>query len=230
METHIFFDLDHTLWDFEANSYDTLTELYNEYLVPLGISLEEFYEVYKKINASLWKRWSNNDIDQETLRVSRFALTLDHFHQSNTALAQTLSTEYLKRSPQKQKLMPGALEILEFLYPKYPIHLITNGFKDAAEIKLKVTPLGKYFKEVIVSELVGVQKPHPDIFEHALRVTGATADFAWMIGDNLEADVLGPIKSGWKAIFFNHYQIPKPLEVPIEIHHLLELKKYFLGH
>jgi putative hydrolase of the HAD superfamily len=225
--THIFFDLDHTLWDFEANSKATLVELADEYLAPKGILLEEFFPVYKDINAALWKRWSMNDIDQATLRVSRFALTLEALNKPDAVLADELSDQYLKRAPYKTQLMPGALEILDYLSPKYPLHLITNGFKDAADAKLKSTPLGRYFQEVIVSEVFGVQKPHPSIFQFSLEKTGANLENAWMIGDNLDADVRGPITAGWKAIYYNHFQQPKPEDIPFEIHHLLELKKFF---
>ena len=227
MMTHIFFDLDHTLWDFDSNSKATLVELADEYLAPKGISLDEFFPIYKEINATLWKRWSMNDIDQATLRVSRFTLTLEALKKPDAALAEELSIQYLKRSPYKTQLMPGALEILDYLSPKYPLHLITNGFKDAAEAKLKSTPLGGYFQEVIVSEVFGVQKPHPSIFQFSLEKTGALLEHAWMIGDNLEADVRGPMAAGWNAIYYNHFQQPKPEDVSFEIHHLSELKKFF---
>ena len=227
MSIHIFFDLDHTLWDFEANSKATLVELSEEFLAEKKITLEEFFPVYKEINAGLWKKWSMNAIDQATLRVSRFSLTLEALQKPDPALAEILSHEYLKRSPFKTQLMPGAIEILDYLAPNYPLHLITNGFKDAAEAKLSSTPLGNYFQEVIVSEVFGVQKPHVSIFEHALQKANASVENAWMIGDNLDADVRGPIKAGWKAIYYNHFQQPKPDDVPLEIHHLLELKNFF---
>jgi putative hydrolase of the HAD superfamily len=227
MIIHIFFDLDHTLWDFEANSKATLLELSEEFLAEKKITLEDFFPVYKEINAGLWKKWSMNAIDQATLRVSRFSLTLEALQKPDPSLAEILSHEYLKRSPFKTQLMPGAIEILDYLAPKYPLHLITNGFKDAAEAKLSSTPLGNYFQEVIVSEVFGVQKPHVSIFEHALQKANASVENAWMIGDNLDADVRGPIKAGWKAIYYNHFQQPKPDDVPLEIHHLLELKNFF---
>jgi putative hydrolase of the HAD superfamily len=227
MSTHIFFDLDHTLWDFESNSKSTLIELSEEYLTPIGISLDQFLPIYKEINAGLWKRWSNNDIDQATLRVSRFSLTLEALQKPDASLAEKLSQEYLQRAPYKTQLMPGALDILDYLHPKYPLHLITNGFKDAAEAKLSATPLGNYFQEVIVSEVFGIQKPHPSIFDFALESAGAKKESAWMIGDNLDADVRGPIAAGWKAIFYNHFQLPKPEDVELEVHHLLELKNFF---
>jgi putative hydrolase of the HAD superfamily len=227
MSIHIFFDLDHTLWDFETNSKATLVELSEEFLAEKKITLEDFFPVYKEINAGLWKKWSMNAIDQATLRVSRFSLTLEALQKPDPALAEILSHEYLKRSPFKTKLMPGALEILDYLAPNYPLYLITNGFKDAADAKLSSTPLGNYFQEVIVSEVFGVQKPHFSIFEHALKKANTSVENAWMIGDNLEADVRGPIQAGWKAIYYNHFQQPKPDDVPLEIHHLLELKNFF---
>ena len=227
MSIHIFFDLDHTLWDFEANSKATLVELSEEFLAEKKITLEEFFPVYKEINAGLWKKWSMNAIDQATLRVSRFSLTLEALQKPDPALAEILSHEYLKRSPFKTQLMPGAIEILDYLAPNYPLHLITNGFKDAADAKLSSTPLGNYFQEVIISEVFGMQKPHFSIFEHALQKANTSVENAWMIGDNLDADVRGPIKAGWKAIYYNHFQQPKPDDVPLEIHHLLELKNFF---
>lgn len=220
---HIFFDLDHTLWDFDANSHLTLEELHQEFLTNLHFSFEEFMPIFREINHGLWQKWAENNITQEALRVERFQFTLEHFGIHNLPLAQTLSEEYLKRCPYKPGLMPNAIEVLDYLKPKYDLHLITNGFLDAAEIKLNVTPLGSYFKEVIVSEVVGVQKPHPDIYSHALERARATAENSIMIGDNLYADVIGAQNAGWKAIFYNPFKKPHEATPDWEISDLREL-------
>jgi putative hydrolase of the HAD superfamily len=120
-------------------------------------------------------------------------------------------------------LFPHAHETLQYLQSKYTLHLISNGFRESSELKIAGTNIGGYFQNIIISEVVGVNKPDPKIFEHALELAGATKNESLMIGDSLEADVYGALKFGMDAVYFNPHHAPKPDDVPVQVNHLKEL-------
>ena len=203
MKTHVFFDLDNTLWDFTANSRDTLTELYVYFkLNTLIPDNESFIEIYEGYNAQCWAAYQRNEMRKDFLRHQRFFLTLAHFGFKNRTLAKKLGTEYVERSPLKTKLLPYALEVVQRLHSEFPLHIITNGFQEVQSVKLRESGLAMYFREVITSEKAGHKKPSPRIFERALKNSGAAANQSWMIGDDYQADVLGGLQSGLKSIWF----------------------------
>lgn len=196
---HIFFDLDHTLWDFRANSRATLRELHAELgLADRGIdAAEELIEAYEEVNAGLWRRYEAGRIPKEVLRVLRFRAALQHFGIADGRLASTLSSDYLEHCPRKPGLMPGAMEALAALAPGHRLHIITNGFDEVQRVKLACSGLAPYFNVVLSSERAGAAKPDARIFAEALRRSGARADESLMIGDSAEADMLGARNAGW---------------------------------
>lgn len=125
--------------------------------------------------------------------------------------------------PTKTNLFPDAHETLQYLSARYPLYLISNGFKESQDTKINTTGIGKYFQHMIISELVGVNKPDKAIFQHALDLAGATKEKSLMIGDSLEADVMGALNFGMDAIYFNPNGLDKPAHVPVQITHLKEL-------
>lgn len=202
---HIFFDLDHTLWDFDSNSAITLQRLYNEYqLKERGIDdFDEFLVKYEAHNQILWERFRKGAIRRNDLRWKRFWLTLLDFKVASDTLAYELSSAYLEILPTQTKLMPYAKETLDHCKEQYTMHLITNGFDLTQKMKLQFSGLGGYFKEIITSERSHAMKPHPGIFEYALTATGASVEDSIMIGDALEVDVLGARNAGWDQVYFN---------------------------
>src|SRR6185312_1730919 len=123
----------------------------------------------------------------------------------------------------KTNLFPHAHETLQYLQSTYTLHLISNGFKESSELNVGNTDIGRYFKNFIISEIAGVNKPDPAIFQHALDLAGAQKSEGLMIGDSLEADVYGALNFGMDAIYFNPFNAPKPDDVPSQITHLKEL-------
>ncbi len=202
---HIFFDLDHTLWDFEYNSRLTLKRVYDEYeLIKKGIvDFEEFATAYNTHNEKLWKRFRKGFIKREELRWKRFWLTLLDFKIGDTSLAHELSSAYLEILPTQTALMPYAKEILEHCCKKYKVHLITNGFETTQWLKMQYSGIATYFSEIITSEKSNSMKPYPEIFEYALKTTGALREESIMIGDALDIDVLGASGAGWDQVYFN---------------------------
>ncbi len=223
----LFFDLDHTLWDFETNSKETIQELYNTYhLADLGIvDFEGFYDTYSAHNHRLWDRYTKGFIKQEELRWKRVYLSLLDFKVANEKLSKEMSQAYLEILPNKQHLFPYTIEILDYLKEKqYKMHLITNGFESVQFKKIKNSGIADYFIEVITSEASNSLKPHKDIFEYALKNTNATVTESIMIGDNESADIQGGINIGMDTIYVNHIQATPTVPATYTITHLKELE------
>ncbi|NOT52163.1 MAG: noncanonical pyrimidine nucleotidase, YjjG family [Chitinophagaceae bacterium] len=204
---HLFFDLDHTLWDFEANSRQTLQELYQTMnLQAKGINdFDLFHKNYLVHNDKLWDRYRNGYIKVDELRWKRMWLALLDFKVADEPLAREMGVVFLDLLPTRKILFPYTIEILDYLLDKkYILHLITNGFEKTQHSKLKYSGLDKYFKEVITSEASSSLKPHKEIFEYAFQKTGAAPEESIMIGDTMEVDILGAMNVGIDQIHVNH--------------------------
>jgi putative hydrolase of the HAD superfamily len=223
---HLFFDLDRTLWDFETNSFNELINLYHCHnLHQKGISLaEEFVKVYKKINKKCWESYRLNQLSKKNLRFERFKQTLEHFGIYNLELSIKMGDDYVKNSPYRTILIPDTFELLEYLLPKYSLHIITNGFEEVQHIKIDQSGLAKFFKIVVTSEMAGAKKPSPLIFHYALEKAGASLENSIMIGDDLNTDIQGALELGMKAIYFNPNQKSNNSNVWKEVTSLKEIK------
>ncbi|MEP6616800.1 MAG: YjjG family noncanonical pyrimidine nucleotidase [Ginsengibacter sp.] len=206
---HVFFDLDHTLWDFDTNAKITLREVYDESDLPKNkiSSFENFYTTYLKHNAILWDRYHKGFINAEDLKWKRMWRTLIDFKIGDEALAKRLSAKFLELLPTKNNLFDYTIEILDYLVDKkYHLHLITNGFEKTQWSKLNNANLAKYFTHVITSEISNSVKPSKEIFEYAVKKANATIEESIMIGDNPDADIQGAINAGMDSIYVNHTQ------------------------
>ncbi len=223
---HLFFDLDHTLWDFETNSRLALADIYVLFgLEGRGIAeVAHFKTVYRGINEMLWKAYRMGNIRKNELRVLRFAKTLEHFGVRDLVLAEKIGDAYVEISPQKTTLMPNTLDVLDHLAGKYRMHIITNGFEEVQHIKLERSGLAGYFTEVITSEMASARKPDPEVFHLAMAMAGANAAASMMIGDDIEADVLGARNVGMHHVYYNPGQKPHEHALPFEIKDLDELR------
>lgn len=202
--THLFFDLDHTLWDFRANSRTVLRSLFDELeLASLGIpDADALMEVYEEINAGLWKRMEGGLLDKEVMRVLRFRNTLLRFGVRDERLSKRMGDEYLDRTPLMSGLFPGTMDLLNYLRPRYGLHIITNGFELTQATKLNSSGLRPLFDHVITSEGAGAGKPDRRIFEKALKLAQADADECLMIGDSISADMMGARSVGMDQAHF----------------------------
>ena len=203
---HIFFDLDHTLWDFETNSKETLFDLYHELkLSDKGISdFDIFHSTYSHHNTIFWDRFRKGYITREELRWKRMWRTLLDFKIADEPLSRQLSEQYLEILPTKKNLFHDTLEVLDYLADKsYPLHLITNGFEKTQFAKIRNSGIESYFTHIITSESAGIMKPHAAIFEYAIEKANTSADKSIMIGDTLDADIEGANKVGMDTIYFN---------------------------
>lgn len=207
--THIFFDLDNTLWDFKSNS--KLAMLSTFQLLGLDnkkVSFEDFYAVYTKHNEQLWTAYRNQQVKKKDLTFQRFQFTFEELGISGIDAAQ-MNDLYLDEMPKQKNLMPGAKDVLESLKAKnYHLYIITNGFKEVQHKKLKSSGLENYFTKIFISEELRTPKPDPDIFEYALKSANARKSKSLMIGDDWEVDILGALRFGINAVYFKPVSLP----------------------
>jgi putative hydrolase of the HAD superfamily len=227
---HLFFDLDHTLWDFNANARLTLQELYNAMeLSTLGIlDFELFYTTYLIHNDKLWEKYRNGIIKVDDLRWKRMWYTLIDFKIGDEKLARDMGFRFLQLLPTRKLLFPHAVECLDYLTKKgYSLHMITNGFKETQHNKLKHSGIDSYFIEVITSECSNSIKPNKEIFEYAFMKTNANPRESIMIGDSIEVDIQGAMNAGIDQVFVNHTCIGCEIKPTYTVHSLKELQEIF---
>ncbi len=197
---HVFFDLDHTLWDFETNSNQTFEFIFDKNKIPINYS--DFKEKYRPINQKYWKLYRDEKVTKEELRTGRLTETFHALNFTATPdLVSTLSYEYIEYLASYNALFEGAIDVLEYLQPKYKLHIITNGFEEVQHRKMESSFISKYFTNIITSERVGAKKPNPAIFNFAMELSGAKSVESIMIGDNFEADILGAKSVGMQTVF-----------------------------
>ena len=223
--TTLFFDLDHTLWDFDANSKEALTEIYYNFnLAEKGIvSFNEFLRVYYKINDRMWEQYRKDEISKEELRNDRFYDALMTFKIEDRKLANDIGDYYVKTSPYKTNLFDDCHEVLSELKTRYNLHIITNGFEEVQHIKLQQSNLTQYFGVVITSENAGYKKPEKGIFEYTLNKIGVSKDESLMIGDGIETDIAGAIDFGMDSVYFNPNNNTKEVNSTHAVTKLIEL-------
>jgi YjjG family noncanonical pyrimidine nucleotidase len=220
--TDVFFDLDHTLWDFDKNSELAFDKIFKENHP--SIDTKSFVEIYAPINQACWKLYQFDKITHEELRYRRLKDSFDSLDYSiSDEQINQISIDYITFLPENNILFEGAKEVLEYLNAKYKLHVITNGFAEVQYKKINNSGISDYFATITNSEMAGVKKPNPKIYEYALNLAKAEKHNAIMIGDCLDADVKGALDFGISAIFFNPEKKEVPLTVP-SVTHLTELK------
>lgn len=221
---HIFFDLDHTLWDFETNSDLAFKSIFVKHKV--NVDVLKFLTYYRNINDKYWKLFRDEKVTKEELRYGRLkdAFTKINFKVSDQ-LINDLAVDYIEYLPENNFLFDGTHELLQYLKPTYKMHIITNGFKEVQHKKIENSGLLQYFDEIITSEQVGVKKPNPMIFQYALEKVKTTANESIMIGDNWEADIMGAKNVGFDVIYCNFNLAPVSESIK-SVTNLLEIKKY----
>jgi len=222
---HIFFDLDHTIWDFDKNSKFTFKKIFQ--LNNINLDIDVFLEAYLPINTSYWKLYRANNISKQDLRFGRLKDTFKSIDLNiSTKLIHKLSEDYIKFLSTFNFLIEDSLKVLEYLNKKYTLHIITNGFQEVQNEKLLNSNIYHFFSTITNSEMVGVKKPNKKIFQVALDKANANKTNSIMIGDNLDADVIGALKFGMSSILFNFHKEDVPADID-SIDKLDELIKLF---
>ena len=227
MYKYVFIDLDDTIWDFHTNARLTLHQMYDEGDMNKHFeSFDEFFRIYAKKNIELWEAYGKGEITRDFLMAERFRYTLSRMGVDDQQLAEEIGHQYLEILPNKTALMPDALEVLDYLKKKYPITLISNGFTEVQYKKINSSGIRHYFSHIILSEEARALKPDPKIFEHALKLNGALAHEAIMIGDSYEADIRGAQNAGIDQVYFPLYgKAKKNQPATYVINRLMDLKE-----
>src|SRR5690554_7870347 len=226
MYESLFIDLDDTLWDIHLNGKECLEEVYHDY----GYSkyyptFEDYYKVYMPSNNYLWGLYRQGVIKKEELIVERFLAPVREFGIDDPEYAKNLSDDFLDRTTRETRLVEGTIELLEYLKPKYKMHILSNGFREVQYKKIENSGLQPYFDKIILSEDAGINKPHRDMFTHALKTTNSKRDQTMMIGDSWEADIVGAFNSRIDQIWFNPKEIPhEEFEPTYTVRRLMEIK------
>jgi putative hydrolase of the HAD superfamily len=221
---HVFFDLDHTLWDFEKNSDLTFQKVFQSNNI--NTDLDTFLQIYKPINFNYWKLYREEKVTKSELRYGRLKKSFDAINYTiSDDLIDIIADQYIECLADFNYLFDGTFEILDYLKEKYQLHIITNGFEEVQNKKMITSKIHHYFNQIITSESVGVKKPNPKVFEFALSAANTNATTSIMIGDNYEADILGALNIGLDAICFNYHK--ENLDDNIkQVNNLLDLKTF----
>ena len=205
----LFIDLDDTLWDTFHNNKECLKELYAELrLDRYYASFEAFFSLYMPNNIELWAQYRRGEIDRLTLIIERFRPFLRPLGIVEQKDILKINNHFLEQTTKQTRLIPGAIELLEYLRPHYKMYILSNGFREVQSLKMENSGLEPYFERLILSEDAKIQKPHPGIFDYALQETGAVREESLMIGDSWEADIIGAHDSGIDQIWYNPKQEP----------------------
>ena len=222
---HVFFDLDHTLWDFEKNSELTLEKIFLDNNV--DVKIDTFLEAYIPLNLKYWKLYRQEKVSKEELRYARLKNSFDAVnYEISDALINKLADDYIENLANFNHLFEGTFELLDYLKEKYTLHIITNGFEEIQSKKLKNSKIDHYFDQIITSESVGVKKPNPKVFNFALKVANAKKENSMMIGDSLEADIEGALNVGLKTIHCVFDDLSETNSDIVSVKNLLEIKQY----
>jgi putative hydrolase of the HAD superfamily len=225
----LFIDLDNTLYDFAANSLEAYHEVYElmDYERYFS-SFEAYFAIYETRNAELWNLYENGKITKDELNTERYLHPLKVAHVNDAeAIARTFFAEAMKRLPTKGLLRPYAIECLEYLHPRYPLYILSNGFTELQTPKMQSAGIDHYFDGIVLSEDIQVNKPQRALFDHALTISGTTAEESLMIGDHFEVDIVGAKNAGWDQMFYNARGFTeKPFEPTYEITSLDQVKEY----
>jgi putative hydrolase of the HAD superfamily len=223
---HIFFDLDRTLWDFDKNSSETLSDIINEF--SLGDYVNDtlkFIKIFNYYNEQLWEYYREGKVKKYILRQERFRLLLNYFGVKNKTLVESISRYYLEKYPVRPALIEYAKEITYYLSKKYRLHIISNGFYDVQLTKLINSGISNYFAKVFTSDRIGYAKPDARIFEYAISSLHAHKEECLMVGDDEVNDIAGAKEADIDQVLYNPKKNIISVAPTFEILNLLELKQ-----
>ena len=202
--TDIFFDLDHTLWDFDKNSEMAFKNIFENDFPE--IEIQDFMKVYVPINQAVWKLYQKDEITSNQLRYMRLRQSFDAINIDISDIQiENIAEEYIKLLPENNHLFEGTIEILDYLRQNYTLHIITNGFANVQDKKLNNSNIRKYFETITNSDNAGAKKPNPVIYDYSLNMANAKKETSIMIGDCLDADINGALDFGIDAVFVNYH-------------------------
>ncbi len=203
----VFLDWDDTIGDWTGAEHKALKDIYATYqLEALYPAFDDYLNAYKPYNMELWTLYGRGEVTKEHLHFQRFYHPLlkgQSDPQRTEQLAHEMGRVFLQLTNTYFRVLPGADEIVRQLARKYPLTIISNGFKEVQYYKFAHSGLADCFTHAIISEEVGINKPQPGIFCIALEMNGVTADEAVMIGDSYSSDIAGAKNAGIDQIWLH---------------------------
>lgn len=199
----VYFDLDDTLLDHEHAEREALSDLRDRYLTLFGaLSVDELQEEYHAINAPLWERYAEGEIDKETLQQERFEQLIEAVGAPH-ADSSLIGRYYIQRYAAHWRFIPGAREVFETVAEQVPVGILTNGFAEVQAKKFDQFPvLRETAAAIVVCEEAGILKPDPGIFAHAAEKAGVSAENILYVGDSYRSDVEGARRAGWQVAWY----------------------------
>ena len=224
---NLFIDLDNTIYDFSGASRESFRETYDLlHYERYFDSFEHYLSLYEPYNLELWRIYGEGKITKEELNRRRYSHPLECVGVNDQQLADTFCREALGRIPTKGPLMPGALELLKYLRPKYNMYILSNGFKELQSRKMRTAGIDGYFDALILSEDIGINKPNRELYEYALVRTGSKLNESLMIGDMFDTDIVGAANIGMEQMYYNPKEKKGHAFSPTyEVTHLLQIKE-----
>jgi putative hydrolase of the HAD superfamily len=222
---HIFFDLDRTLWDFNKNSTETLTDIVKVFHLEDKVNdVNEFVSCFHFYNDRLWDDFRDGKMRKQLLRLERFRLLLNRYEILEKKTVEKISQYYLNTAPTKPALIEDCVEILNYLSLKYKLYVISNGFYDVQLTKIVNSGISKYLSKLYTSDRIGYAKPDKRIYEYVVRSLNAHKEDCIMIGDDFKNDIDGAKNADIDQVFYNPDKLDTPSQSTYEINKLSELK------
>ena len=223
----ILIDLDDTIWDTRSNGKESMEEVYRDYGFDRFFpDFDTYYKIYYSNNCQLWDKYRIGEITKEELIIERLYFPLKPYINYDKDFILSLNNDFLTRTTLRTKLLPYTMEVLEYLHSKYKLYILSNGFEEVQYKKINNSGLAPFFSGIILSDHVGVNKPHPQIFEAALKTADSSREETIMLGDSWEADIVGAKNFNIDQIWYDlGLEQPSGFEPTYHIHSLLELKE-----
>lgn len=224
----IYFDLDDTLLDHKKAEQNGLADVHQHFDAFANIQLQELIDIYHHINKGLWEEYGRGEIDRHILHRRRFEETFVELGIEASLYAEA-GKVYMNYYRNHWEWIDRAKEAFDAIRVKYPTGIITNGFAETQWMKIDQFGFKETTSQIVISEEVGVMKPHPKIFDHSTDLVGLDRKDILYVGDSLSSDVKGGKAAGWQVAWFTK----KPISVGVDLADLVfddfEVLKASLG-
>lgn len=219
----LLFDADDTLFHFDGAL--GLEALFNRF--DAVFSPDDFHQ-FQTLNKPLWDQYAQGLVTADEVQIRRFVPLAERFG----VTPEQLNSDFISAMAELCEPLPGALNLVHALSSKVQLGIITNGFTELQDRRMRRVGFDRHFDLLVISEQVGVAKPHLDIFEHAFaRMNNPARECILMVGDNLHTDVQGGRNAGIDTCWLNHHgkSAPTHLQPTFEVSNLHQLHQLLLG-
>ncbi|REL29123.1 noncanonical pyrimidine nucleotidase, YjjG family [Rhodohalobacter sp. SW132] len=198
---YIYFDLDNTLLDHNQAESKSHEAIHSIFPILQNVTMEDWLKTYQVVNHNLWVKYQDGEISRIELHYSRFHDTLKELG-LDTKDSEEIGTTYMNKYRNFWDWVDQAEETLKLTSKRFKVGIITNGFKETQHLKFDNLSLNRFTNQMVISEELGVLKPHPKVFDHATELAGVEREQILYVGDSHSSDVIGGKNAGWKTAWF----------------------------